>query len=781
MSIVTASAAWLDFSRDIRARPVTLVKIALRARSPYSALTLRLCTPAAGQLNLGTLALVQGTNFIDADGIPWDPFLLGLAQIDQAGSFMETSWQPVDCDLTIQDDHYWGQTDGDTLSDLLGRYDWAGTPVTIYSAFVGMSASADYLVRFQGEVAEPHDIEQGQFKLRCVQSRKWDITIPQTTVNATDWTDAPTDSIGQSEPIIYGNWRRRRTIVADAAATILQTACDAGILRGSLPTIPVRRTTSGSEFPKYLVADHQLKSTSSVDVFYDVGALHRLASLGGGASFSNPGGGPCTFDLVDRTFLLAINAVTKHTDTNGTNWDTLLKEDRPLNLSGSASMSGAASKVRLRLPDLDDSIGTFNSAKILVWYRKGASSGGSKPRYGIVHDATGNEFFDFEDAATPGVTGDVPSLSKSTTITKLTAWTDFIQSCLYFDTQVAGQTLNICHAVILVNFTLKASLLRSGFTPEWPGVTILNVPPVVNAIKNDIARRTVPAIYGFDSALRVAQDGRADDSGEQTGAAGTRIEHPVDVVWHLLRERGGLGSSEIDASTTARSFGAAKVLTSFYKSLVYIDQPGKLSAVVKSIGDQFLLWFWRCSSDANAPWQCFPWDASIDGYTYRGTTPFLFSPEYVTRDTIKVQLTPIDKTINSVIVNYDFDPLRRTFGGSYATSDSASITANGEKKYVHNMTLTDDAATATDVGERLLRLLRVPRVLLEFECGYQNGDLARGDVIALSPDWDARIPYPMVGAGGSWASARLFVYSVSESADYPTRYKVRAVNLNSEL
>jgi hypothetical protein len=482
-------------------------------------------------------------------------------------------------------------------------YDLVGTPITIRRAYDELTISGDSLVIFKGEIAEIVGLERGLITLHCVQSRAWNVVLPPRSVNAADWPDAPSDVIGTALPIVYGDWASRSALIADPNAAIDQASADAGIARAALPVVTVARIATGAKVPTYLVADHQMHTFDPLRVFDFVTQLGRLASSGGGVSQSNPINGPMTFTLVDRTFLVAVVPTDKHASTTGTGWSNLLRSDAPRDLNGSAAMSGAGSIVRLPLPEIPDTVGTFVSASLAIWYSKGASSGGSKPRFGIVHDSAGNEFYNFEDAASPAVTGDVPSLSKLQALVNITSWADFALSDIYFDTQVGGQTLNVHRAVILVKFVENGSLVAPG-RPPGKQRRYINVRTGQSTIETDPG---TPNTYNFDVAILTAGKGVADATGEYTGAAGTLIQHPVDVMWSLIRERGGAAASEIDVSGSATSFLEAKAQTFGYKALVNIDSSQNMEDTLREIGSQFLLWPFRSTGNEDATWECLAW------------------------------------------------------------------------------------------------------------------------------------------------------------------------------
>lgn len=760
--VAPSTASWQRWADDVSRRPVWCVQFNVAAKGSNPALTVRIATKA----------------FTDPNGFPWDPLLAAIPTIDQAGAFLESSLQLVDCDISVFDRHLSLQPAGDRFSQLCRKYDWARTPVLIYFGFLDSPSWSDFQLQFTGEVSENRESKRGRLRVHCVQSRRWNVSLPPKKVNTADWPEAPTESIGAVEPIVYGKWTDRAFVIADPAATIDTSAADAGIMRGVLPCVSVERIATGKEVPTMLVTDHKIKNTPSGQfVYLDVPELGRLAVSAGGVVGSNPSGGPATFQLSDRTFFVACVPVAKNAATTAVNWDRVLRQDKPRDLSGSALCSGAGSILRLACPALGDgsTIGRFVDAYLCVWYRKNSSAvGASKPRYGIINNFTAtNTFFNFEDAATAAVVGDVPSGFHMTSVNVANGFTVFNDSAVcdvYVDTQTAGHTVNVCNLLILLKFVAQGPLIgkaKYGYSGY--------VGPVPPKVKAPFGLQLIQApVYGFDSALLHSMQGRHDETGEQTGAAGTLLEHPIDMIWHLLRERGGVASGEIDTSSGPVSFPTAKAATSGYRALLNIGGVTDVEATIRDVSTQFGIWFIRGSGTANAAWQAFVWGTNPPT-TYRRTIAL----RETKRDSFQADTTLLSLLRNSITVRYDWDPYKSNFGKTYTIQDGASISANGKVEAVLDLYLVSDDATAHDVASRMLSLRKDVRALCAFEIGATGGDIKRGDVLALDSSFDAVTAYPRAGSDGSWAGKPIAVTAVSQSPATPSTFRITGVGLEA--
>jgi hypothetical protein len=164
----TASPTSGDFLTLADARelgPVLLCEITLRARGGNPARTLRF----------------SDRDFLDDSGNWWQPIIAAKTTLDAGGRFLDSAWQPVDFDLVLLDKRLPFQTITKTLGHTLSDYEWVGSAVTVYQAFVTLTDSTKWGIILEGEVASIDRAKPTEISISCIQERKWTRKFPPNT------------------------------------------------------------------------------------------------------------------------------------------------------------------------------------------------------------------------------------------------------------------------------------------------------------------------------------------------------------------------------------------------------------------------------------------------------------------------------------------------------------------------------------------------------------------------------------------------------------------------
>jgi hypothetical protein len=778
---------------------IVLVQVDLRANGAYPARTLRMAT----------------RHYTDSAGDRWDGLIAEELNLDAGGGFLESSWQPVDTDLVLHDRRVSFQGAGETLSLLFSQYILPGSAVTIWQGFLDLALANFQVILSDAEVAEPASMQAGRVRLHVVQERKWIVSAPPRKATRLLFPNLPDDAIGLPLPIVFGVWNRGRRNFDSTAPTItVLTTETAGIMRGSYPLLMVD-TATATGFPQYFVSDRQLHTTGLTYTVKET-QFGRLAKSTGSATTTNPAGGPSTLTPISRQFSVAISAIDKHASTNASGWNDALRETKDFKLSGYLQLDHDAVQrvLRLTLPEITSPPGDFVSARVYCFYAKNASAG-SHPRFGIVHAGTGNDFTDFPSAATT-YPATVPAAAEIALLTKITDWSDIPLSTIYAETQLATQLVRIFRIILWVEYTRQRTLLREGVQsegPEWrvdaSGRQVAGNPGASRMQFGTGTFHRGPDLYEYRPELGHFSSGVPDDgSGTYTGSAGAVIEHPAGVGHYILKDIAGFASSDfVTAASTFGSFTDIRTSLANYKAMMHMAEDRSVAEYVADIGAQFLIWFYRSTTQVGAPWMAVPWLATATANYRSAADVFRFSatgPNRIIKGSFNVTTRPMSSVATEVRVKFNQDPSTKTYADevyitgsdSYGwngtaqardqnttapdnreTLSAARSTAYGTRSFTHSMPYCSDPYTATHVRNRLFDLISFPRVVVRFGTYVNAADLERGQIIEFDSSCDDIVRYPGVDSDGSWANKKFQVGRITRRNVGATAYEIEAVQI----
>ena len=782
-----ATAAFIKHADTIQRNPVVTVVIDVRSKGGNPAITLR----------------ISDREYVDPDGKPYNDILRKSPHIDAGGSFLDTWWNPVDCTLDLKNERLSFQGTTGKFADLLSDYDMPGSTVTIKQGFTDLSATSDLATIFVGEIAEPANISIGLITFRCVQDRKWVKSTPPDKAERNTFPDLPRDSVGTTLPIVIGNFSAGRRTLTDPS---IKFAYLAGISRGAHPMLTIDSGANGNN-PKYLWA-------ATVGIYGNSNEtallLDRETGRFAGSNFVVRGTTDGeTIELTDADFMkyqLAILGVAEEGTTNADNWLESSREDKAYDLEGFSLLDFDAGKkiLRVDMPEFPE-IGEFVTCDIVIWYAKNISAT-THPRWGIRHVTSGDDLTDFAAAASSTYPSDTPIDDASQSAPKIASWADIVKSDIFVEVRLAGQKVQIHRINIVVTFRPRATIIKQGQPVFFDPVNVRgrkNRPgDAPTPLFTKESGNRAPDLVSGSHALWTQQLGVKDDgSGTYTGSADSLIEHPADAIHWMLVELGGLTASDIKTAAGFGSFVDARTSLASYKSQIYISEEQDLDDLINDVGKQFLLWSFRGTTQDDNKFLSVPLD-DADAADYRTTSDvFKFGWQYIVKNSLRITSTPIVAVRNIIRVNYDYDIRTKSYAeevfitatdsrGSAGTRDqnttapddresqsSDSVTAFGEKEYIHNMRYCSDAATAADVRERLFDLLVRPRVVIQFRTHVNAADLERGQRIEMDAELDDLIAYPGIGSNGSWSGKVFFVVRATRLAASPVAYSIEAVEV----
>lgn len=773
---------------------VVLVQIELPAYDGNPALTLRLAT----------------RRFDDADGYEWAGALAEPPSIDQGGRFLETRILPNVADMKLRKLRLGGQAKDETIQDLFVSHEWVGARVWVRQAFTDLSIGSSYPTIFDGEVSERPRVEPGRIEVHAVSDRSWIQDVPSRKLDLVTYPNAPVELSGVPLPIVYGDWQDDFFFQVGAFNRYKHII---GLDQPTYPLVAIEMPAQGGNTqPTFLVADHPMLINSDLPYRYEpsLGRLARVASL---ATTSAAGVSPAT----TRPANLYEVAILPIEIDSSTNWDDakeLIRETKRRTVEGYASGDYTAVKriLRLKFPDQAE-LGTFFGAALYLFYTKNAWTP-TLGTWGALNAATVDDVTDLPSAATSPTASDAPqdfvskNIGPASTLGTgvVNSWADIKNTDLYVELKSAGQVMR-AHAVsLVVTYKPAAKVARPGITRRVPwdqASRFSNGRTVPGRGFRATGERTGPDVTEMETNLYAGpSQGYADDgSGTYTGTPDGLIEHPIDVAHHLLRTIGGLSAS--DVVTTAGEFGSftdARSLLAGYKMRAHIARANtKLDTLLAQISDQALVWFRRKSTEPGSPFVAIPWDLSLTQNYRAPGDPFTFSrrSKFVQNKSFKPFGTRVSDIVNSLTVNFDFDPRTNTYAdalhirpdgsrvysggfttdGTRATAADDSATLFGLRADTLNLPWIRDPATASAILARSFDLSVNPRLAVEFATFVQAYDLECGHVIQFSPDWDDIVPFTKPGSDGSWENKNLVVVNVQRPSDKPSRYQVEAVEL----
>jgi hypothetical protein len=776
-SVSVASVGFMALAESTRLTDIFLADITVPSYGANPSVVLRL----------------SDREFTDPDGNRYHPFILEKSGIDYAGEFLENTWQPADMDLICADLRFGFQPLGQSFSTLLYQYELVGATVLARLGAPNM-ATSEFRTIFEGEIAKTPDSDPVEIHLRCVQARAWVRPFPPRTIERNLYPNAPQDSIGIPIPVVYGFHGNRRWLL-DLPTGLDKPAYWAGIARGACPLIPADSGAAGSA-PLYIRCEANGSSIS--DILMVDSSSSRLMGTQQATSVTDANGVD-TIILSGTNysqFKLFIPAIINGSLNTSLNWQECSRDEKGYDLAGYTTLDhGAGQRIfHAQLPDLS-SLGTLISATAVIWYAKNASVT-NHPTFGVRDGAGSFDLTTLSSAASSTFPSNTPIQFASRVIaTQLSTWAGFVQNALYAEVGEAGSKLHIHRFGILVTFIPNTSVVRSGGSYQQPVYREGMYGTIWITVNNPEERKFNAPTFSYPG-------GPFDDgSGTYTGSAGAGIEHPADIVRHILVNRGGLSPSTgfVTAASTFGSFTDIRSLLSGYKALLFQSNKADVEQIVQKIGEQFLIWFYRRAHATGSPWVAVPWMTGLSQNYRSPTNQFVFTKRYI-EAVPRAPRSDVSRVRNVVRVNYDYDVRLGTYAqqcfisdtdsrgwnGSSEFRDEAanrevsaadSIARYGRRELVHNLMFCKDAATATSVRNRLFDWLYRPRVTVEFSSFLNAFDLERGMVIQLSEELDSVLHYPGPGSDGSWYGKNLVVESVARNEAGAVTYEIKAVEV----
>lgn len=791
-------------------QPILLATIELRSFGDASPLTLHLSSPA----------------YIGPDDQPWDGLIHEPSQISAGGAVLTEKWNPVDVDLVIQDRPVTGQVGGATFSDLFPLYEFVGARVLLQIAFDNTMVTSDYRTIFDGTITNFRNMDSLHVSLYCSQDREWSAVIPPRVMDKT-YPNAPKDLKGVPIPIRFGNWqtgRRRMTLpghLADYDPIFWAVA------RGHANTLPTSsQVADGPTQPQFLVSDRECAAGTG-DLYIFESSVNQIAKTLTAPGESNPAGGPNILTLPsDRVYLVPILPVGIEPSTTGLNAQELLREDKPIDLAGFASLDwdAGAKVIMLTMPDVA-SLGTFVQMIVYIAYNKNSWSA-PLGTFGIKNlSEITQSLADFVTPATTSPIGTArpegdDSVTIATTGPVCSKWEDIPNCVVYIDVGAAGQKVDIHRIVPIVKYVPAGRIVRPGTTRQKATRYNVRGSPSNSRraefrfyYRTDI---TTPDVTEFETGQMALPVGMPDKHhasgalpGTYTGTDGAVIEHPCDLIHWLLRELGGLPATQITSDAGAfGSFVDARAVLAGYQFFGEWAQTTDVETAVAELAAEALCWAFRRTTVAGAPWVLIPWDTGA-ALNYRTATDlfrFNASDRTVQQGSLSVNRTDIARVVNRLHVNFDYDQRTSSYaqqifiapgdswgwdGSAYVRDQNGSGPDNREavatssqalyglRDAVVNLPHVKDPATAMSIRNRTFDWLVCPRVTVDFVTFHNAIDLERGHVIALGTDWDGLIAYPKPGSDGSWGSKRFIVTEVRRLAGLPVQYAVKATEIGS--
>jgi hypothetical protein len=750
--------------------------------------------------------------FTDPTGQPWDPLIAGLGQAHAGGTPWTNRWNPGDCDLRLKNERVAGQGVSETLLDLFAQYEWTDAPILIQYAFEGIAFVDGEFPILDGRVSKWKDMDSLGVTLYCTHNRDWGrAVIPPGTIELNAYPNAPKDTVGQRKQIAYGDWKTRR----EKDTSLDVASVYSGITRAPMPLLPISsQTAAGDDYPTLLVSDKEVADDTRGIYIYE-NAVDQYAQIYTEPTESNPAGGPDTILFDQQQFIVPILPVAAYGTTTIGSIKELLREDKPIDLSGYSSLDYTGGNIEIQMTFGDSRPdGEFVSLELWIFYAKNAWSG-TLGRWGIIQRvgfASLTSYTAFGAGASTTFPSNTPIQVAGMTVdpTVVGKWDDFNTAIIHIQTRDTGQKVDVHRIMPVVRYIPSGRILR----PGRAGAPIFNV-RTGQVVGRHPGVSEIRAIDAKTFAFPVGVPDQNHDSGAPDGAyagsPGALIEHPVDLVHWAKCELGGVTEAEIATGSDLGSFTAAKTALSGYKIFGAIDREQRLEDWVAEIARQILCWFPRKTGALNSPFCAIPWDPGTAANYRTEADPTIFTRGMIEKGSLKIGRTDVEDVANVIRVNFDYDGIAGTYAeqvfvtdtdsrgwtGSAFAQDQATTTPNdrqtqagasiesfGRIEFVHNCPNIKDPATATDIRDRLFDWKVQPHVLTEFVTYVNAQDIERGHVLQLGADWDAPAtdggaprPFPKPCSDGSWAGKNLMVYEKTRAAGLPNRYLIRAVEI----
>ena len=572
--------------------------------------------------------------------------------------------------------------------------------------------------------------------------------IPEDVITLAEYPEAPEGSIGVPKPIVYGDYDVDLHGATDGENDAYKKITE--LMGLSLPgrVIPAICTDTNlkdiTSDMGFLVANHDLRTwpfTYSNSVFYYVPSLAQLAVMDA-STFTITNSGTATL-AVGRVPKFSVwmkpreEDTTTNTAANGWAWAC-----HPLHTEYASLSAGEyLSVVVERPPDL----GVIDSVKIYV-----------------MGETTGNAniyLWDIDGAATKGGATAMGATTYGSTyvIHEHTLTANLIKRVDEFPAKMALSVLNgsgvaairyICMVVTFAPRLEVTTRLGSGGGGYWGE----RVRP--GSRTETFEGENFPDLTDGPNQIFIACEGMADDgAGKYTNSAGSLIDKPSTILYHLLDHYGGIGVSVSapgdvnDATTDQAGMSAALYLG---KKQTYAQLAGDLCQQgVMAIG---------CMPYPNMSVNVVYWGSAAADNLY--ATAIDFKHVLADRDFF-IGHTPQTAVRNAFFIHCDYDPRSRRNRATleYDSTDSAALTASvaayrrKEKVINANYILV---AGGDEVRDNYMGMLPEPRVVLSFSTNWTYNNLQPGHVIPIdNASWVAagrHYPGDTGGTAGAWSA-----------------------------
>lgn len=238
-------------------------------------------------------------------------------------------------------------------------------------------------------------------------------------------------------------------------------------------------------------------------------------------------------------------------------------------------------------------------------------------------------------------------------------------------------------------------------------------------IRNGVGSSTLYASFG----------GWVDDTGEITGAAGSLINHPIDILRHFVTTYGRYPFTDPEKIFDIENLDRLKSLTRRMEASVFLSEDMLISEFISKIADEFgLLWFLKDGKIKLALS-----DTDVVDYTKLVSEKF----------NLMNKMQEVDKGAGKVYSRVLFNYKRNWVTGQYDATVDLNRTNNefcaraakalgGKTEFKINADFVRSAAVATDVATRIASRVSAHQVQYQAEVRYTGVEFEPGDVVPVT-------------------------------------------------
>lgn len=712
--------------------PVNLVKIEL------DGLTLYLCDRIFGD---------PGSE-CEFDGNVYDPLILSIGNI-QKGKIDpdKQTAAPGRCRVNVFNNAPIGGAA--SFTDLFSSYETQYAAVTVSTIFNGTTTAEDKIDRFIGKIENLPDLTRIKVSLDITGFdldvlNKWDHTI----VNATDFPGADPDDIGKMLPQAWGRCKRVpfRAVDAGALTQIIEslTAAATG----------VKKFTDVSSFPAsgtIQIDSEQMTYSAKSDANNTLTISARAA---GGTSAEIHNANAAAAEVKSEYFYIMDHAVNSidfvyvsgiRQDGNFTAY-TGQTGDQHATYGARACIKFTTLPIVQRQVNVSvsDTVAYSSSAATKEIYPDDENGSATNPEN--AYDGSDITYAQLYDAVFPrGQEYTYPSTDYGT-VSKIYHYATIAYG--FNGTGGSGGYLRIentegdtlaTYTASVTKTTIRLQDANAGidwdtglqfFVDNKNTVLIYEVWKVVEYAP-DLLKSGSVSISGNSSAdtviggpVSVDLKGFQDDgAGTYTGAADAIIERPGHILKHMIIDRCGLTSSQID-STSYAAADTFYIAGSYRHAVCLTEKPNPRELFAKIAFQARSLEFWEVGVHylVHMP------DAVVTTKTIEANR---------IDDGIKIQLTPRVNIVNTMSARYNkFWSTKSDIDADRSVVDavnSSSVTEFGTlESTAMDFDFIIDEAVAQDVLDFLVGIFGFPRKVVNFSGGHYNEDIERGDVLEFS-------------------------------------------------